>query len=62
MDVQETISKLDQARAQVQEIRDTIDSPLIERCMQLADMNLHWAKWCLGGDVEIAPELEGRSL
>lgn len=59
MEAQETISKLDQARALVREIRDTTESPLIERCMHLADMNLHWAKWCLGGEVEIAPELEG---
>ncbi|MDP2660747.1 MAG: hypothetical protein Q8R28_08460 [Dehalococcoidia bacterium] len=57
--MEETISKIDQARAIVRELRDTTDIPLIERCMQLAEMNLHWAKWCLGGDVEIAPELEG---
>ncbi len=60
MDAEETISKIDRARAIVQEIRDTIDSPMIERCMQLAEMNLHWAKWGLGGDVEITPELEER--
>ncbi len=58
MGVEETILKIDQARAIVRELRDTIDIPSIERCMQLAEMNLHWAKWCLGGDVEIAPELE----
>ncbi len=58
MDAEETISKIDQARALVQQIRDNTESPLIERCMQLAEMNLHWAKWCLGGDVEITPELE----
>ncbi len=56
--MEETISQIDQARAIVRQIRDTTESPLIERCMQLAEMNLHWAKWCLGGDVEIMPELE----
>lgn len=56
--MEETISKIDQARAIVRELRDTTDIPLVERCMQLAEMNLHWAKWCLGGDVEIMPELE----
>ncbi|MDP2935341.1 MAG: hypothetical protein Q8O86_02500 [Dehalococcoidia bacterium] len=60
MDADETISQIDRARALVQGIRDTTDSPLVERCMQLAEMNLHWAKWCLGGDVEIAPELDER--
>lgn len=59
MDAQDTISKLDQARALIREIRDNTPSPLIERAMQLADMNLHWAKWCMGGDVEIMPEMEG---
>ena len=57
--MEDTISKIDQARAIVRELRDTTDIPLIERCMQLAEMNLHWAKWCLGGQVEMAPELEG---
>ncbi len=56
--MEETIAKIDQARDIVRELRDTTDSPLIERCMQLAEMNLHWAKWCLGGDVEIMPEME----
>lgn len=56
--MEETIAKIEQARAIVQELRDTIDIPAIERCMQLAEMNLHWAKWCLGGEVEVCPELE----
>lgn len=58
MEYQEIRQKLAQARAIVREIREGTDSPLIERCMHLADMNLHWALWGLGEVGELTPELE----
>ncbi len=58
MEVEEIIRKIDAARTLIRSIRDTTDIPQIDRCMQLADMNLHWAKWNLGDIDEIMPELE----
>lgn len=59
MKIQEMIAKIDQARRLVREIRNATDVPQIERCMAIADMNLHWAKWNLGEVDEVMPELEG---
>ena len=58
VEVDEMIRKINQARSLVREVMTQANIPQIERCMQLADMNLHWAKWNLGDIDEIMPELE----
>lgn len=58
MEVEEILQRISQARDILREVRDKTSIPFIERCMYLADMNLHWARWCLGEMDEIAPELE----
>ncbi|MBI2304601.1 MAG: hypothetical protein HYU86_07645 [Chloroflexi bacterium] len=54
----DALAKLAQARKLIQEMRQVMDLPQIERCLSLADMNLHFAQWNLGEDVGLAPELE----
>lgn len=58
MDRDMTVQKLAQARQLLREIAETNESPLIARCLRLADYNLHWALWQLGEFETLMPELE----
>ena len=52
------LERIAQARALLREVMDATDLPMIERTLQLADMNLHWAQWNLGARTTLMPELE----
>lgn len=42
------LERIAQARRLLREAIEGANSPMIERSLTLADMNLHWAQWNLG--------------
>jgi hypothetical protein len=50
------IEKLKTARALIKEAVAGLSVPMIESALAEADMNLHWALWNLGEEVELLPE------
>ncbi len=53
------IEKLKAARALIQEAAAALPVPMLEAALKEADMNLHWALWNMGVDVELLPEATG---
>ena len=53
------IEKLQAARALIREAASDLGVPMLEVALREADMNLHWALWNLGEEVELLPEAEG---
>jgi hypothetical protein len=45
---EETLERLRELQARVQELRQASDNPAIERTMQLLDLYCHMARWELG--------------
>ncbi|MBI4481782.1 MAG: hypothetical protein HY652_02715 [Acidobacteria bacterium] len=58
MERQQILAKLQEVRGIIRQIADETDNPMLERCLRLADMNLHWAQWGLGEFSSFLPELE----
>jgi hypothetical protein len=52
----EVLDRIAQARALLREVIAGTDSPMIERSVKIADMNLHWAQWNLGVPTRLMPE------
>ena len=50
-------SNVRQARRLIKEYESEIGIPEIERCLRIADMNLHWTLWLLGEAVQYAPDI-----
>ena len=57
---EETLERIRDLQARVQELREVSDIPAIERTMQLLDLYCHMARWELGDIQAMIPELEGR--
>ena len=57
---EETLERLRELQARVQELRQASDNPAIERTMQLLDLYCHMARWELGDVEAMTPEAEGR--
>lgn len=58
MEREPMLERIAQARALLREVIEVTDSPMIERTLRLADMNLHWAQWNLGVPTSLMPELD----
>ena len=58
MDQEQMLERIMRARELLSEVINDTDSPMIERTLKLADMNLHWALWNLGAPTTLFPELE----
>jgi len=50
------IEKLKTARSLIQEAAAGLAVPMLEAALREADMNVHWALWNLGEEVELLPE------
>ena len=50
------IEKLKTARSLIQEAAAGLTVPMLEVALREADMNVHWALWNLGEEVELLPE------
>jgi hypothetical protein len=57
---EETLERLRDLQARVQELRQASDNPAIERTMQLLDLYCHMAHWELGDVRAMNPEAEAR--
>jgi len=57
---EETLERIRDLQARVQELRQASDNPAIERTMQLLDLYCHMARWELGDVQAMIPEVEGR--
>ena len=57
---EETVERIREIQARVQELRQASDNPAIERTMQLLDLYCHMARWELGDVQAMIPEVEGR--
>ena len=57
---EETLDRLRELQARVQELRQATDNPAIERTMQLLDLYCHMARWELGDVRAMNPEAEAR--
>ena len=57
---EETLERIRDLQARVQELREASDIPAIERTMQLLDLYCHMARWELGDVRAMIPEVEGR--
>ena len=57
---EETVERIREIQARVQELRQASDNPAIERTMQLLDLYCHMARWELGDVQAMIPEAEGR--
>jgi len=57
---EETVDRLRELQARVQELRQASDNPAIERTMQLLDLYCHMARWELGDVRAMNPEAEAR--
>lgn len=55
---EEVLVRLKDIRRSVREIKDSCESPAIERSMHLIDMYCHMAQWQLGEIETITPEDE----
>ena len=49
------IEKLKAARVLIQEASDGLGVPMLEAALTEADMNVHWALWNMGEEVELVP-------
>ena len=56
MQHEEVLDRIAQARALLREVIAGTESPMIERSVMLADMNLHWAQWNLGVPTSLMPD------
>jgi len=52
------LERITRVRDLLREVIEATDSPMIERTLKLADMNLHWAQWNLGAPTTLLPEFE----
>ncbi len=57
---EETLGRIRDLQARVQELRQASDNPAIERTMQLLDLYCHMARWELGDVQAMSPEAEAR--
>ena len=57
MDQEQILERITRARELLSEVISDTDSPMIERTLKLADMNLHWALWNLGAPTTLFPDL-----
>ena len=57
---EETLERIHDLQARVQELRQASDNPAIERTMQLLDLYCHMARWELGDVQAMIPEVEAR--
>jgi len=57
---EETLARIRDLQALVQELRQASDNPAIERTMQLLDLYCHMARWELGDVQAMIPEVEAR--
>jgi hypothetical protein len=57
---EETLERIRDLQARVQELRQASDNPAIERTMQLLDLYCHMARWQLGDVQAMIPEAEAR--
>jgi hypothetical protein len=57
---EETLERIRDLQARVQELRQATDNPAIERTMQLLDLYCHMARWELGDVQAMIPEAEVR--
>jgi hypothetical protein len=57
---EETLERIRDLQARVQELRQASDNPAIERTMQLLDLYCHMARWELGDVQAMIPEAEAR--
>jgi hypothetical protein len=57
---EETLERIRDLQARVQELRQASDNPAIERTMQLLDLYCHMARWELGDVEAMIPEAESR--
>ena len=57
---EETLERLRELQARVQELRQASDNPAIERTMQLLDLYCHMARWELGDVHAMNTEAETR--
>jgi len=55
---EQMLERISRERDLLREVIEATDSPMIERTLKLADMNLHWAQWNLGAPTTLLPELE----
>ena len=58
MDYEDRVARIRQARKLVISAMSGCDAPQIEAILRGADMELHWALWCLGEAVSLRPELD----
>ena len=58
MNREQMLERISRERDLLREVIEATDSPMIERTLKLADMNLHWAQWNLGAPTTLLPELE----
>jgi hypothetical protein len=56
MDYQTQIDQLKTARDLIRKAARDLPVPMLESALAEADMNLHWALWNLGEQVELVPE------
>ena len=57
---EETLERIRDLQARVQELRQASDNPAIERTMQLLDLYCHMARWELGDVQAMIPEADAR--
>ncbi len=57
---EETLERIRDVQARVQELRQASDNPAIERTMQLLDLYCHMARWELRDISSMNPEAESR--
>jgi len=50
------IEKLKAARVLIQEAAAGLAVPMLQAALTEADMNVHWALWNIGEEVELLPE------
>ena len=58
MNYTEQIEKLKTARILIREAAAGLGVPMLEATLGEADMNVHWALWNLGEEVELLSEAE----
>ncbi len=58
MEYTEEIEKLKAARILIREAAADLGVPMLEAALGEADMNVHWALWNMGEEMELMPELE----
>ncbi|PLS18560.1 hypothetical protein CVD28_05325 [Bacillus sp. M6-12] len=56
----EEVKLLREIQEKISELLEITDTPALFQCYKTAEMNIHWALWVQGEDVEIMPELENK--